>query len=217
MIAFPHFAFPSLYLTNGYKATETVHGIELEFESEDRLEHCVRRLVLHKPERLHGYELRFLRRGLNSSQAEFGQMVDRDAQTIARWEKGGEVVPKFVDMTIRVRFAARFEPGMSLREVLSCVDGVAPKHAEKIFLSFDGKDWNYGYAQRIQYALGAVRTTASADLPSGPGLIVKVLEREWQSASEHAWSETPTATLGGAPSFVATTLGTVHEQTKVFH
>lgn len=217
MIPYPHFAFPSLYLTNGYTATRTHHGIELEFELEDRLEHCVRRLVLHKPERLHGHELRFLRRGLDLSQAEFGQMVDRDAQTVARWEKGSDPLPKFVDMTIRVRFAARFEPNMSLREVLSCVDGVAPKYAGKIFLSFDGRDWSYDFAQRIPYTTGAVRVTTSADLPVGPGLLIKVLEKQWQLASEHVWSESPTVTVGGAHKFDSTPLGAVHGQTRVFH
>ena len=118
MITYPHFAFTQLRLVNGYHELDTEDGLAREYEREDELEHCIRRLVLRRPTSLRGSDLRFLRSGLEITQASFGKMVDRDAQTVARWEKSSETVPMYVDLTIRMRFAARFDNALSIKEVL---------------------------------------------------------------------------------------------------
>lgn len=169
MIAYSHFALSNLYLINGYKEEETHHGIERVYEYEDELEQCVRRLVVRKPERLRGWDLRFLRRGLNLSQADFGQMVDRDAQTVARWEKSADAIPKFVDLTIRVRFAEHFEPGMSLQELLSYVDGLARKLPEKVLLKLEGASWSFNLEPRVKVAQNHAQADLVVNLPSGQG------------------------------------------------
>ncbi len=52
MIKYPHFAFGNLFLTNGYVEIHAADGIEFQYEREDDLEQCIRRIVLRKPERL---------------------------------------------------------------------------------------------------------------------------------------------------------------------
>jgi hypothetical protein len=68
-------------------------------------------------------------------------MVDRNAQSVARWEKSADVVPIFVDLTIRARFAQRFEPTLSVKDVLSYVDGTGPQLPEQILLRFHADSW----------------------------------------------------------------------------
>lgn len=141
MIIYPHFAISGLLLRNGYREIETADGSVREYVHENQLEHCVRRLLLRKPERLRGWDLRFLRRGLELSQAQFGQMIDRDAQTVARMEKSERKIPTFVDLTIRTRFSERFEPAITLREVLDYVDGRAAGLPKKIVLEHVEASW----------------------------------------------------------------------------
>lgn len=150
MTAYPHFALQNLYLVNGYHEIETSYGPAREYDREDELEQCVRRVLLRKPESLRGWDLRFLRNGLALSQADFGNMIGRTEQSVARWEKNSKALPKFVDLMIRVRFAAKFEPGMEVEEILSYVDGTARKLPEKILLSLTEAGWEFNLEQRAR-------------------------------------------------------------------
>ena len=154
MTRYPHFTFPNLFLLNGYREIETHDGLVLEYEQEDALEQFIRHLVVRKPERLKGWDLRFLRRGLGLSQADLGVQVDRDAQTIARWEKSNEAIPSAVDLTIRIRFAARFEPQMSTKEIVAYVDGKGPKLATSIYLRLTIDGWRIEPEPKVKFARG---------------------------------------------------------------
>lgn len=174
MIKYQHFALNNLFLANGYIETPTDDGIEREYEREEELEQCIRLLVLRKPERLRGWDLRFLRRGLELSQADFGEMVDRDAQTVARWEKSSEQVPKFVDLMIRARFAERFEPQIKLAEILSFTDGTAPAFPEVIQLFLTQSGWVFDFGILNILSLFKVQSVNSAAAPMGSGPVQEV-------------------------------------------
>lgn len=178
MIKYQHFALDNLYLTNGYREMQTNYGIEREYDREEELEQCVRRLLLRKPEPLRGWDLRFLRRGLELSQADFGKMVDRDAQTVARWEKSAELVPKFVDLMIRARFAERFEPKIELAEVLNFIDGTAPALPKQIqlFLSTDG--WKFTFELLTTLPITTAWIINSAALPAGYGGLYQMISKK---------------------------------------
>ena len=178
MIPYRHFALPNLYLLNGYKETETSHGVAYEFAQEDALEQCVRRILLTNPVRLRGCDLRFLRRGLGLSQAAFAELIDRDAQTVARWEKNFDNVPAFADLAIRVRFAEKFEPNLSLRDLLDYVDGKAPKLSEKIFLTFVNNYWSFQLGPQLRYAPRKTYANVAIDLPPGHGALLTVSLRK---------------------------------------
>lgn len=151
MIEYPHFALPNLYLANGFKEFHTDIGVEREYEREDEIEQCVRQVLLRKPRRLRGWDLRFLRGGLGFSQADVGRLVDRDAQTVARWEKSARDVPAFVDLAVRLHFAKRFEPEMSVSELASYVDGTAIALPEKIVLTLTAAGWSFELARKVIY------------------------------------------------------------------
>ena len=117
--AYPHFAVPGLYLENGYTVTGSPADPERMYEDENQLEHCVRRLLLRKPERLRGWDLRFLRAGLSLAQQDFAAVLGLSVETISEWELSHAHVPAYADLAIRVLFAARFEPALPLVELLT--------------------------------------------------------------------------------------------------
>ncbi len=196
MIKYQHFALDNLFLANGYSEESTEDGIERQYEREDELEQCVRRLVLRKPGLLRGWDLRFLRRGLELSQAEFGKVIDRDAQTVARYEKSAEPVPKSVDVMIRVRFAERFEPEMKLRELLSFSDGTAPTLPTFIQLSLTDAGWIFDFGPRTILLPIKGESITIAALPPGHGQVQTVNQYYTGQAINALTEEKPTSPIG---------------------
>ncbi len=145
MIAYPHFAIPNLYLENGYLVEESSYGEIVSYVDEDALEACVQKILVRIPQRLNGRQLRFLRRGLEISQEVFGTLIDRDTQTVARLEKSDAAVPKLVDLAIRARYFGRYEPSVSIGEILSIHDGTTRFPTDKIVLSHVGGKWSYRF------------------------------------------------------------------------
>ncbi|MBK6999127.1 MAG: hypothetical protein IPH35_03850 [Rhodoferax sp.] len=145
MISYPHFAMPNLHLENGYLVEESSYGEIVSYVDEDALEACVRKILVRIPRGLNGRQLRFLRRGLEISQEVFGTLIDRDTQTVARLEKSDAAVPKLVDLAIRTRFFGRYEPSVSIGEILSIHDGATRFPTDKIVLSHVGGKWSYRF------------------------------------------------------------------------
>lgn len=182
MIHYPHFAFPQLRLVNGYQTLDTEDGTATIYEQEDELEHCIRRLLLRRPAPLRGCELRFLRRGLGLTQASFGELVDRDAQTVARWEKSDDAVPRYVDLTARVHFAARFEPTLSVREILSFVNGSTQPLPSVIYLTWSGTGWSFDFNHTFIKAAAEARSSSATSLPAA-GPVYRIIERKLSTLS----------------------------------
>jgi transcriptional regulator with XRE-family HTH domain len=180
MIRYPHPAFPNLYLLNGYSEVETPYGPAREYAAEDDLERCIRRLVLRKPFRLRGWDLRFLRRGLGLSQTELGEQIGRDAQTIARWEKSEEELLSAVDLAIRVRYAVLFEPHMTTRELISLVDGTGPELPDPVFLRLAKEGWRFEPAPTVKFAKSIAHGDAYARVVSAIGFGYRLFERPIQ-------------------------------------
>ena len=57
--------------------------------------------ILRQEGAMSGKELRFLRTEMGMTQAELGQLLHRDAQTIARWEKGEIPIDGNADTVVR--------------------------------------------------------------------------------------------------------------------
>lgn len=143
MIKYTHFALANLYLLNGYTKFETPYGDAYEYADEDGLEQAIRRLLLLSPKRLDGKALRFLRRGLQLSQEALAKLLDRDAQTIARWEKSPDLITAPIDLNIRVRFAAAFDPRVSMKDLIDASDGNAPPLPDVIYLTYVNGRWMF--------------------------------------------------------------------------
>jgi DNA-binding transcriptional regulator YiaG len=140
-----HFAADNLYLSNGYEVLESADGEIANYIDEQGLEQCVRLIVAQRPKRLNGRELRFLRRGLGLTQDNFGYLIDRDAQTVARIEKSDQKVARYVDLTLRVEFFKRFRPSESVALISSLSDEKANFCQERIILSYSTEGWTYKF------------------------------------------------------------------------
>lgn len=91
----------NVWLVNGYSEIETPYGKAVSVDDVDGLDRAIARsLVLYKP-KFTGLEVRFLRKHLGMSQHRFGQLFDKDAQSIAIWEKRG-TIPKLAANTLRM-------------------------------------------------------------------------------------------------------------------
>lgn len=176
MLPYPHFAVGNLFLQNGYQVMQLPDGPAHTYAAEDDLEQCVRRVLIRKPARLRGWDIRFLRRGLALSQADLGKMLDRDAQTVARWEKSKRKIPKLADFAIRCRFAEKFEPSMTVKELTGYVDGSARKLPPFILLTFDGNRWTFSFRPMFSYLQSDASSRATVVLPRGPGATQVVYE-----------------------------------------
>lgn len=96
-----------------------IHNMRVIVDDAGEETYCIPNITsLHKViaaaliNRRHGLlpkELRFLRTELGMTQAELGQLVKKDHQTIGRWERGETAIDENAEMVIRMRAAEVLE------------------------------------------------------------------------------------------------------------
>lgn len=90
----------NVWLINGFEIIETEYGASVRIDRADELDATIAAYLTEKPAPLTGQEFRFLRQQLDMSQKRIGELMGKEAQTVAHWEKGGEL-NKDVDFLIR--------------------------------------------------------------------------------------------------------------------
>jgi DNA-binding transcriptional regulator YiaG len=90
-----------VYLLDGFEVTRTAYGPAVHVANASKLDRAIAQIVLRDQNRLTGQEVRFLRGLLDMTQAELGSALGKDAQTVARWEKGKTEIPPTEDIAIR--------------------------------------------------------------------------------------------------------------------
>jgi putative transcriptional regulator len=94
---------PNIYLANGYEWHDTPFGPAIAIHEAEALHLAIARtLIEHKPW-LTGRELRFIRHHLDLSQAQLGELLGVEDQSVRRWEKL-ERVPRAADHAVRLVF-----------------------------------------------------------------------------------------------------------------
>ena len=151
LIPYTHFAIPNLYLESGYLQENSIYGELTTYCDEDGLEECIRRILIQIPKRLNGYQLRFLRRGLKLTQADFGSLIEKNEQTVARFEKSNKLVSRAIDLTIRTLYFNNKNPSTDIGEILSIVDEKSKFLGENIILSFVENKWIYKHDIPVNY------------------------------------------------------------------
>lgn len=91
---------PNVFLANGYKHKDTPYGAGVSIENVEGLHDAIGMGLVDKPNPLSGEEFRFLRKELEMSQKRLGELLGRDAQSVATWEKKDEV-GEFANYLIR--------------------------------------------------------------------------------------------------------------------
>jgi DNA-binding transcriptional regulator YiaG len=79
---------PYVFLKNGFERVETPYGKGVTIHDLPGLHKAIAQILIGSTHPLLGCEFRFLRTELGLSQAELGELLGRDVQSVARWEKG---------------------------------------------------------------------------------------------------------------------------------
>ena len=90
-----------VYLVDGFEVVETGYGPVVRVANAGKLDRAIALAVVRRQSRLTGQEVRFLRGILDMTQAELGGALGKDAQSVARWEKGKTELPPTEDIAIR--------------------------------------------------------------------------------------------------------------------
>ncbi|SMF96992.1 DNA-binding transcriptional regulator YiaG, contains XRE-type HTH domain [Methylomagnum ishizawai] len=90
----------NIWLMNGYEIHETAYGKGVSFDRAEELDAAIAKALTEKPAPLTGKEFRFLRIMLDMSQKTVGELMGKEAQTVALWEKAEALKPD-VDFLFR--------------------------------------------------------------------------------------------------------------------
>ena len=90
-----------VYLVDGFEIVKTAHGPTVRVNNASKLDRTIALAIVRRQNRLTGKEVRFLRGLLDMTQEEFGRVLGKDAQSVARWEKGKTELPATEDIAIR--------------------------------------------------------------------------------------------------------------------
>lgn len=90
----------NVWLTNGFQIKSTPYGQGVAIDNAEALDRVIAKHLTEKPGRLSGREVRFLRQMLDMSQKRLGELLGKEAQTVALWEKA-ERVNDDVDFCVR--------------------------------------------------------------------------------------------------------------------
>ena len=91
-----------IYLKNGFDEHDTPYGRAISIHDLDGLHRAIAMDIVKNRAVLSGDELRFLRIELGFSQKRLGDIVSRQAQTIALWEKGKQKIHEGADKFVRL-------------------------------------------------------------------------------------------------------------------
>ncbi|MDH5731055.1 MAG: transcriptional regulator [Gammaproteobacteria bacterium] len=112
----------NIYLKNGVEIIETPYGSASHIENIEELHKVIGAdIVCNKPT-LNPSEFRFLRKELNMTQKTIGDIVGKEAQTVAKWEKGDVPVPKSVCVIIRKLYLEYIGDNKPLQELVEHIN-----------------------------------------------------------------------------------------------
>jgi putative transcriptional regulator len=95
----------NVYLLNGFEPVETPRGVSAQIRDREGLHLAIGRHLVREKKELSGKEFRFLRHELDMTQQLVASLLQVDAQTVARWEKGkAKQIPGPAQGMIRVLY-----------------------------------------------------------------------------------------------------------------
>lgn len=138
---------PKVFLLNGYRREGEGDLASIAYEDLEGLYRAIARAVALSTHDLTPGEVRFLRKRLGKSQEEFGKIVGKTNQTVAKWEKGEASVPAGDGKLLRLAWLAMFDPSQLLgatRRLIECESCVR----ESLYVfEFSGKEWRQTEAE----------------------------------------------------------------------
>lgn len=108
-----------IYLKNGYIEEETPYGKGVSIHNLEGLHRAIALDVAKNRPVLSPDEFRFLRKELEFTQASLGQMLGRDAQSVANWEKGGHEIQIMAANFLRAIYLERAQGNVHLEDLIN--------------------------------------------------------------------------------------------------
>ena len=121
---------PNVYLANGSEVTDTPYGPAIAIREVEKLHAAIARTLVEEKPWLTGPEVRFVRKYLDLTQAQLGELLGVEEQSVRRWERLGRV-PRAADHAVRLVF--RDLTDVAARGLPDLVQHLAERDAPEAF------------------------------------------------------------------------------------
>jgi DNA-binding transcriptional regulator YiaG len=131
-----------IFLKNWYEEKETPYGKGVAIHNLQGLHGAISMDIVENRPVLSADEFRFLRKELEFTQASLGQILDRDAQSVANWEKGDTEIPVMAANILRAIYRERAQGNARLEELINRVNDLDREiHERKLTLAETNNGW----------------------------------------------------------------------------
>ena len=140
MIRYNDAGLRNVWLENGYQEKRTAYGKGLVIDDIEGLARTVRMALTKKRGRLTGSEFRYVRLGLRLSQKNLAHLFGNHEQTVALWEKRGNV-PVWADRNLRMLWIAKEDGNAGIGCVMERLNTVERLLNEQIIVEEGRRGW----------------------------------------------------------------------------
>ena len=140
MIRYNDAGLRNVWLMNGYQEKRTAYGKGLVIDDVEGLARTVCSALAKKRGRLTGSEFRYVRLGLRLSQKNLARLLGNNGQTVALWEKRGNV-PVWADRNLRMLWIAREDGNAAIGRVMDRLNTVDHLLNEQIIVEEGRRGW----------------------------------------------------------------------------
>lgn len=140
MIRYDDAGLCNVWLANGYKEQRSAYGKGLVIDDIEGLARAVCGALTSKQGRLRGSEFRYVRLGLRLSQKSLARMLGNNEQTVALWEKRGNV-PVWADRNLRMLWIAKHDGNAAIGGVMERLNAVERLLGEQIIAEEGRRGW----------------------------------------------------------------------------
>lgn len=131
-----------VYLKNGFTKKDTPYGKGVSIHNLHGLHKAIALDIVENRPELSPDEFRFLRKELEFTQASLGQMIGRDAQSVAKWEKGEVEIPKMAGDFLRAIYKERANGNAKLEALINRLNSLDRGfHEQQLLLSETENGW----------------------------------------------------------------------------
>jgi DNA-binding transcriptional regulator YiaG len=132
-----------VFLKNGFTEQVTPYGVGVSIHDLKGLHRAIAMDVVENRPELSPDEFRFLRKELEFTQTSLGQMLGRDAQSIAKWEKGEIDIPVMAANFLRAIYRERAKGNAELEKMINRLNSLDRELYEvRLLLTETGEGWH---------------------------------------------------------------------------
>lgn len=109
---------PNVWLKNGYERKRTKYGEGVVIHDLDGLHAALADAIVQNSAPMSRFEFRFLRLQLELSQKSLGDLLGKDEQSVARWEKGRSKIDPSAERLLRLVYEHTTSGAKKLRPIV---------------------------------------------------------------------------------------------------